>query len=145
MIMNKSQFFIYCATFTAFVLAGIFFSVNPTLAQEANDDQTAEAIEEVVKIEAKVERRYVGHPNALGARTEILELKRQVFFADLDLSKNTDVIELKNRIENTANEACEELAEMHPIPVWDKADFRRCVAEAIESGNDDLDTMTAGL
>lgn len=143
--MNKTCLFKYCATFTTFFLAGIFISVNPTLAQEANDDQTREVIEEVVKIEALVERRLVGRPNALGARTEILELKRQVSFADLDLSKHADVIELKSRIEDTAKEACEELAEMYPIPLWDKADFRRCITGAIESANDDLDTMTAAL
>ena len=143
--MNKNRFFIYCTTFTAFVVAGFFAGVDPAFAQEANEDQTREVIEEVVKIEAQIERRFVGPTNALGARTEIFELKRQVSFAGLDLSQDADVIELKSRIEDTAKELCEELAEMRPIPPWDKTDFRHCITGAIESANDDLDTMAAAL
>jgi len=149
--MNKIRFFIYCATFTAFVGVGLFISVDSAVAQEVNDDQTSEVIEEVVKIgkvvkiEAAFDRRLVGRQDEFGARTEIIELKQQVSFADLDLSKDTDVIKLKSRIEYTAKEACAELAEMRPIPLWDKAEHQRCITGAIESANDDLETITAAL
>ena len=88
--MNKIRCFVYCTTFSAFVLAScrerVFLaSVDPAVAQEANDDQTSEVIEEVFKIDATKERRFVRRPNELGARTKIFKIKRQVSVADLDL------------------------------------------------------------
>jgi UrcA family protein len=143
--MNKSRCFIYCATFTAFVLAGFFVIVDSAVAQEANDDQTSEVIEEIVKIEARIERRFVGRPNELGARTVNLEIKQGVSFADLDLSKYADVIEIKSRIESTATESCESLAEKYPILLSDPDDHQRCITEAIESTHDELETIIAAL
>ena len=102
-------------------------------------------IEEVVKIETALDRRLVGRQDEFGARTKIFELKRQVNFADLDLSSGTDVIELKSRIESTAMETCAELAEMRPIPLWEKADHQRCIKEAIERANDKLELIVAAL
>ena len=143
--MNKIRCFVYCTTFSAFVLAGFLVSVDPAVAQEANDDQTSEVIEEVFKIDATKERRFVRRPNELGARTKVFRIKRQVSVADLDLGNDADVIELNSRIENTATELCEELAEKHPTPVWDRGDLRRCIVEAIESTQDELETITAAL
>ena len=143
--MNRIRFFKYCAAVTAFVVVGFFIGVDSAVAQEANDDRSRDAIEEVVKIEAASDRRLVGRQDEFGARTEIFELEKQVRFADLDLRKDTDVIELKTRIEYTAKETCAELAEMRPIPLWSKADHERCITGAIESANDELETITAAL
>ena len=143
--MNMSRIFRYCATLTGFVLAGFLVSANPTFAQEANDEQTAEVIEEVVKMEAQIERHFVGHRSALGTRTEVLEIRQAVSFADLDLSKGTDVTKLNARIKGAAEELCDEIADRHPIPVWGKDDLRRCVRDAIESTDDELEAIIAAL
>jgi UrcA family protein len=144
-MMNRIRSFIYHATFTALVAVGCFIGADSAIAQEANDDQTSEVMEEVVKFEAALDRRLVGRQNEFGARTKLFELKRQVKLADLDLSADTDVIKLKNRIESTAKEACAELAEIRPIPLWAKADHQRCITEAIESANDELELIVAAL
>jgi UrcA family protein len=143
--MNNIRCFTYCTTFTAFVLTGFFVMVGSSVAQEANDDQTSEVIEEVVKIEARLERRFVGRPNELGVRTEAFEIKQAVSFADLDLGKYADVIELKSRIENVATESCAMLAEEYPIPLWERGDLRHCITEAIESTDDELEAIIASL
>lgn len=143
--MTRIRSFICRATLTAFVAVGYFIGADSAVAQEAKDDQTGEVIEEIVKFEAALDRRLVGRQNEFGARTKLFELKRQVNLADLDLSLDTDVIKLKSRIESTAKEACAELAEIRPIPLWGKADHRRCVTEAIESANDELELIVAAL
>ncbi len=141
--MKRTRFFQYCATFTALVLAGFVINADPAIAQQVNDDQTREVIEEIVKLEALIERRQVGHRSALGTWTEIIELRRQVSFADLDLSKVADVTELERRIEDTAKESCEQLAEMYPIPRSNSIDIRLCTKKAIESTSDELETVIA--
>ena len=143
--MNKNGAFMYFAACIAFILATLFVSADSTFAQKANDNQTNEPIEEIVKIEAAVERRIVGRPNELGARTEVLELRRQVSFADLDLREEENVVELKSRVADTAKESCEELADRHPIPAWGASDIRRCIAEAVEGANADVEEIVAAL
>ena len=144
-MMNRIRTFMYRATFTALFAVGYFMGINSAVAQEANDNQTSGAIEEIVKIEAPLDRRLVGRQNEFGSRTKLFEVKRQVNFADLDLSSDTDVIKIKSRIESTAKEVCAELDEMRPIPLWRKADHQRCITEAIESANDKLELIVAGL
>ena len=141
--MNKIRFFQYFATITAFVFAAFIVNTGPAIAQEANSDSTGEVIEEIVKMEALIERRMTGHRSAIGARTEVIELRRSVSFADLDLSKVADLAEFNSRIENTAKESCEKLARMFPLPISGPDDMRRCIREAIASTEDKLETVVA--
>ena len=141
--MNKSRFFIYCAAFTVLVLAVFVINTDLAIAQQANDDQDRAVIEEIVKIEAKIDRNLVGPPNASGARTEIFEIRQEVSFADLDLRKVADVTELQRRIENTAKELCETLRERYPLLMSGGAEIPRCIREAIKSTDDDLETVVS--
>ncbi len=129
----------------ALVLAAFAMAPDSTLAQQVSEDQAPEAVEEIVKVEVLVTSRFEGRPNELGARTEVFELRRTVSIADLDLRLAADVDELDRRIESTAKEACETLNEKRPIPKWDKYDLQRCVEDAIESTDQELQTIFAGM
>jgi len=118
---------------------------SSAFTQQVSEDQAVEVIEEVVKVEVLVTSRFVGSPNELGARTEVYELRKTVRFADLDLRKEADVGELEKRIEKIAKESCKTLSEKHPIPLWYEADHRRCVREAIESTDGEMETVFAAI
>jgi len=92
----------------ALAATGLFIKTDPAIAQ-----QVAEEMEEIV-VEAPIVRRQVGR-STIGAKIEVIELRRRLSFADLDLSKNADVTELKTRIETTAKESCEKLDDMFPL------------------------------
>ena len=143
--MSRNRFFKYCSTVTAFGVVVFFIGIEPAAAQATNDDQNNGVIEEVVKFGGALDYRLEGRQDEFGARTRVFELKRQISFADLDLSEDTDVTKLKSRIEHVAKETCAELASKRPVPLWEKADHQRCVAEAIERANDELETITAAL
>jgi UrcA family protein len=131
--------------FAALALAALVMAPNSAFAQQASEDQALEAVEEIVKVEVLVTSRFEGRPNELGARTEVFEVRRAVSFADLDLRLAADVDELDRRIESTAQEACETLEERHPLPMWRKGDRQRCIREAIESTDQELETIFAGM
>ncbi len=135
----------HATPFAALALAAFVVAPGSAFAQQAGKERASEAIEEVVKVEVVVTSRLVGRPNELGARIEVFELRQTVNFADLDLRLAADVDELDRRIENTAKEACEMLAEKHPIPLWDRADRQRCVKEAIASTDQELEMIFAAI
>lgn len=141
--MKSNRYFAYLATFAALALTGFFIDSGPVVAQEVHGDQTGDAIEEVVKVEVQVERHRVKSKPGSFITTEIVELRKHVEFADLDLSKQADVKELERRIETTAKEACEELDEIKPFPAWTRVDVRRCVEEAIADTDAELETVVA--
>ena len=143
--MKGTCSFMHSLTFTAFVLAAFVMVPSSAFTQQVSEDQAVEVIEEVVKVEVLVTSRFVGRPNDLGARTEVYELKKTVSFADLDLRKEADVGELEKRIENTAKESCKTLSEKHPISLPYKADHWRCVREAIESTDGEMETVFAAI
>jgi len=138
MTVKKDHSFVYCATFAALVAIGFVLKTDPVIAQQVDEE-----IEEVVVIEAPIVRRHAERTAASGMRTEIIELRRRVSYADLDLSKHADVIELEKRIETTAKEACEKLDEMFPIPPSDIADIRRCTRKAIEGTEEEVQAAIA--
>ncbi len=139
--MKKNRFFVYCATFAALVATGFIIKTDPAIAQQASEEQTSEEVQELILVEAPIERRKVGRADAIGARTEIIELRRQVSFADLDLSKHADVTELEKRIETTAKESCEKLDEMYPLATPDS--IRRCTESAIKSTEEKVQAAIA--
>lgn len=111
---------------TAMVLATTF-GVVPACAQ----GEEADVIEEIVVVRAPIERRTVEPAGPGRPKTEVIELSRQVSFADLDLTRHADVVTLEQRIERTAEQACERLNEMFPVTREDRQGTARCVKEAV--------------
>jgi len=130
--MNKNRLFISLATFAALAVSGLLMKPGPAIAQQASDEQASEIIEEIVEVESPIERERDG---PAGTTTKVIKLTRQVSFADLDLSKHVDVTEFENRVERVAQESCEKLQEMYPLPRTPSrgADIRRCVKKAIDN------------
>ena len=94
-------------------------------------------------VTAPTERRMVGR-TAAGARVEIIELRRRVSYANLDLTKHADVTELKARIETVAKESCEKLDEMFPfIEPTGRDEIRRCTKRAINGTEAELQATIA--
>jgi len=132
------RFYIYCAAFTGFVAVGFLGNINLAIAQQVDEEQTSQAIEEIVEVGVAIERHQVGKTDAIGTKTEIFELTEKVSYADLDLKNQDDVAELEKRIAIAAQESCEKLNEMHPLPPSSYADIWRCTQRAIDGSKDEL-------
>lgn len=120
------------------VMAMVLAGTTPALAQQGVDEETIEEIEEIVVVRAPIERETrqpmgPGHP-----KTEVIELTRQVSFSDLDLSRHRDVVELRKRIETTAERACERLNEMFPVTREGVTGTARCVQRAVKDAEEQL-------
>jgi len=108
---------------------GFVIKSDPAIAQQAS-----KVIEEVV-VEAPITVRQVGR-TSIGAKIELIELKRRVSYADLDLSEHANVTELETRVETISKESCEKLSDMFP---FDSAtEKRRCIKKAIESADEQV-------
>lgn len=124
--MNPRLTFSFVSTAILTLAAtGLVLKADPAVAQEVS-----EAIDEVV-VEAPITVHQVGRASATGAKVELIELKRRVSYADLDLSKHADVIELENRVDTAAKESCEKLTTMYPLD--SAAEGQRCIEKAINS------------
>ncbi len=115
----------HCTIFLALVATGLLFEANLAVAQQASEE-----IEEIV-VRAPSEHHDFGR--TVGYKTEMIELRRRVNFADLDLNKHVDVNELDTRIEAVAKGSCEKLSDMSPLNRLDPAQMRRCTKNAIAS------------
>lgn len=124
------------------VAAGFFVWTTAAVAQETGKAEASSAIEEVV-VEAPVVRRKVAATSPTGYTTEMIHLKRQVTYADLDLTDASDVRELEERIETTAKEACQALDEMLDRDKQDPTDVFRCTKQAIKDAKKDLEAVLA--
>jgi len=124
------------------VAAGFFVWTTAAVAQETGKTEASSAIEEVV-VEAPVVRRKVAATSPTGYTTEMIHLKRQVTYADLDLTDASDVRELEERIETTAKEACQALDEMLDRDKQDPTDVIRCTKQAIKDAKKDLEAVLA--
>jgi len=102
------------------------------LAQQATDEA-----EEVVVIGAPITRQEEGR-SYTGMPKEVIELKRQISYADLDLTKDADVQTLQTRIHDVAEESCQKLAEMFPLKFIDQGEVGRCVDDAVASSKDQV-------
>ncbi len=120
----------------ALAATGLFIKTDPAIAQ-----QVAEAMEEIV-VEAPIVRRQVGR-SAAGAKIEVIELRRRLSYADLDLSKDADVTELKTRIETTAKESCEQLSEMFPLSPSDRGEIHHCTNKAVNGAEEQVQAAIA--
>lgn len=85
---------------------------------------------EVIVTERPVTRRQDGRTTR-GFSIEVIELKRRVSYADLDLSRQADVTVFESRIETAAKRSCEELALRHSIELMDRSAITRCTNEAV--------------
>ncbi|WP_405240065.1 UrcA family protein [Lentisalinibacter orientalis] len=110
--------------------------VTPAHAQ---GDET-EVIEEIVVVRAPIERRTVEPAGPGQPKTEVIELSRQVSFADLDLTRHKDVEQLRGRIQETAERACERLNQMFPVTRDGVQGTARCVKRAVADAEKQLET-----
>ena len=121
---------IACANFAAISLAAIGIHAYSAFGQ-----QPGEGMDEIV-VEGTVERPRVSR-GGLQAPVEQIELKRQVNFADLDLSDDADVAELRSRIEIIAKESCQQLSKMFPRPSG-TAEIASCTDRAVKSAEEQV-------
>ncbi len=112
------------AAVLALAASGLVFKADPAVAQQAS-----EVVDEVV-VEAPITVRQVGRRNT-GTKIELIELKRRVSYADLDLRKHADVTELETRVETVSKEACKKLFDMSPYN--SATEERLCTKKAIDS------------
>jgi UrcA family protein len=106
---------------------------------QAQGDET-EVIEEIVVVRAPIERRTVEPAGPGQPKTEVIELSRQVSFADLDLTRHKDVEQLRGRIQETAERACERLNQMFPVTRDGVQGTARCVKRAVADAEKQLET-----
>ena len=133
----KLTFSFVSAALLALAATALVFKTDPASAQQAAE----EVIEEIV-VQAPIVRRQVGR-TAIGAKIEVIELRRRVSYADLDLSKDADVTALKARIETTAKESCEQLSDMFPLNPSDRAEIRRCTNQAVDGTEEEVQAAIA--
>jgi len=136
----KNAFLVNCATFLSLVAAGMFFSVSQAAAQE---EQTGDEAEEVVVVGAPIQRNRQVDRGTYGTPVEVIELSRQVSYADLDLSKYADVMEMEARIEATAKESCEKLSDMFRLDSPNTDEVKTCTQAAIKEAKERLQVAVA--
>jgi UrcA family protein len=121
-------------------IAGLSLAATPVAAQEET-----EILEKLVVVQAPIafKRKSENRASHPVIPSEIVELKRPVSFADLDLADSADVMELDTRIKATAEDACEMLAEMFPFDATGKAEIHRCMKRAIASALDQKERAIA--
>ena len=119
------------AAFVAVVASGVVLQAGLAVAQQASE------VMKVVVVGAPITVRQVGQAY-IGAKIELIEIKRRVSYADLDLSKQADVIELEIRVETIAKESCEKLSAMYPLDPDSAIERRSCINQAINSAEDQV-------
>lgn len=117
--------------------SGLGLTALPAHAQQSN-----EPLEEIIILEAPLAVRYPDGRSASGVPYEVVELTRRVSYADLDLRRDSDVDTLENRIEVTATDSCQQLAEMFPLDI-SSDETRTCVKQAISGAMEQADTAIA--
>ncbi|MFQ5982705.1 MAG: UrcA family protein [Woeseiaceae bacterium] len=122
---QKSSSLLNSAAFLALTATGLTLQTGTALSEQANE------LTEIVVIEAPIEVSQVGQTN-IGGKIELIELKQQVSYDDLDLSKHVDVVELRSRVETISKKSCDKLFAKY-VPYSDPAEKRRCIKKAINS------------
>ena len=128
--------------FVFFLAMGVLFRTSPVLAQDDDEAEFRAAIEEV-SVEAPAVTREVTARGPSGYTTEVIQLRRQVSYADLDLTDENDLEEFDRRIEMTAREACEALKELFPKGQKNAVDVYRCTKHAIENSEEAFESVVA--
>ena len=128
--MFRSKSLVSGVSFVLLAATGLVFRADVAFAQEAAQKKAGAAMEEVI-VEAPVVRRKVSATSPTGYTAETIQLKRQVSYADLDLTKESDVKTFEERIETTAREACEALDDMLDRGQQNSTDVFRCTKQAM--------------
>ena len=108
----------------ALAVTGLVFGASLAVAQQVTEE---------IIVRAPIERTDVRSISTSVAKVEIIELKRLVSIADLDLTKYADVNELDSRIDAIAKESCQHLSDMFPLDRSDPAEMKRCMKKAVAS------------
>ena len=124
------------------VATGLLTWTGAAAAQETGEKEVSGAIEEVV-VEAPVVSRKVAATSPTGYTTEMIQLRRQVTFADLDLTDESDVKVLEERIETTAREACQALDDMLDRDKQDQTDVFRSTKQAVKGAKEEFEAVVA--
>lgn len=132
----KSPHFTRCVVLFALAAAGFAMEANG-----ANAQQAGEVIEEII-IEAPRVVRHEVERTATGTKIELIQLRRRVSYADLDLTKHSDVTKLEERINTTAEQACSQLAELFPLAASDNPD---CVDRAVDDAMEQMEKVVASV
>ena len=104
--------------------------------------ESVAGLEEVMVIEAPLARRQDGWTTG-GLPVEIIEVKRRVSYADLDLSKEADVTAFKTRIQTAAQISCEELAASYPVSFTGRWAIAHCTDEALHRSEKQIQNAIA--
>lgn len=127
--------------FLSLLTAGLIMSFGLAAAPPANDEME----EVIVRAPMNIARYQVKTDSfSAAAKTEIVELRRAVSVADLDLSSENDLKVLEQRIESVAKDSCKRLSDMFPFDRSDQQELIRCTNEAIESAMEDKERLMAG-
>ena len=135
--MKKRAFALYrrlgpCAALG--VLLGASLLAAPAFAQ-------SQAVGEVTVVAPHAVRKTVGTTSS-GIPIELVSLSRQVSYSDLDLTTAAGVGALKDRVVQTAKEACADLDRIFPSDLTEPAN-QDCVKSASEGGLAQVDLIMA--
>lgn len=130
------------ATFSALsasALAALLIQTNPAFAKQGDPAQRPPAGQEQVTVVApRVVRTTVhGLPDTHGGMGDhdLLTLKQQVSYADLNLARHQDAKTLERRIGDTANEICHQLAYAPPAEPMSAECVHRAMVGAMEEAH----------
>lgn len=91
---------------------------------------------ETIVVKAGVMVKTVVDQTTIGAPVEEVTLTHRVSYADLDLTKHSDAMELKRRVSETARLACEQLDKLYP---FDEKEAPECTSEATANAESQVD------
>ena len=139
--MTSSLFALYTKQFMLAAAAGFaggLIMTNTPLRAQPVESQPMEEITVVAPYE--VQRTEVGRSPTTGGKIELISLTRHVSYADLDLTKQSDVNELEARIKKMAKDSCKRLDEMYPPSMYPPATSGQdCVKMAVADSKTQID------
>ncbi len=131
----KNQPRLHLAATCAALALGLAGTSPPAGAQA---EEELRVIEEVVVVAPRLVRHT--ERTSTGSTIERVTLTRRVSVRDLDLTRHADVMELEERVNATAREACDYLAEMFPLASPDTPD---CVSRAVDDAMEQAEEAIA--
>jgi UrcA family protein len=131
--MIESHYPFTLLSLTAVISAGIFSSAAFSQSTESSPSANrADTSLPQITIEAshQVHKKQVGM-SYTGIPIEEVTLHRHVAYQDLKLNTSAGAAELDERIEATAQEACNQLKTLYPLDMAE-TDNRQCVRDAVQ-------------
>ena len=115
----------------ALFMAGLLVQGQVTLAATTAEQPRAHDITVVGSRGETVNTKVIGR-TAFGGKLEVITVKRNVNYGDLNLVKHADVVALQSRVDNMARTECSDLTKMYPLV---EANNHKCAEEAIEQAS----------